>query len=130
MWSRSEQDTPFRFLLHGRRDTKFSQAFDSVVVSEAITLLRTPFRAPNANACAERWVRTVRQECLDHMLILNESHLRSVLRDFVAHDNTARPHQGLQQQCPIPRTVLPTGHTMRRRDRLGGIIHKYRREAA
>jgi putative transposase len=129
MWSRSEQDTPFRFLIHDR-DTKFSRAFDSVFVSEGITILRTPFRAPNANACAERWVRTVRQECLDHIIIFNEAHLRSVLREFVAHYNSERPHQGLQQQCPIPQTASPTGHTVRRRDRLGGIIHEYHREAA
>jgi hypothetical protein len=65
LWSVSERDVPFHFLLR-ERTTKFSQAFDSVFVSERIKILRTPLRAPNANACAERWVRTVGQECLGH----------------------------------------------------------------
>jgi transposase InsO family protein len=69
-----------RFVIHDR-DAKFSPTFDAVFRSEPIDIIRTPFRAPNANAYAERWVRSVRQECLDHLFILNEAHLSRVLAD-------------------------------------------------
>ena len=90
----------------------------------------TPFRAPNANAVAERWVRSVRGECLDQLLILNETHLRRVLTEYVDYYNQSRPHQGLQQQAPIP--FQPNNHhgPVYCRDVLGGIIHDYWREAA
>ena len=65
--------------------------------------MRTPYRAPKANAYAERWVRSVRAECLDHLLIVNEAHLRRVLAEYVAHYNRARPHRGLGQRTPVPR---------------------------
>jgi len=63
-------------------------------------VIRTPIRAPNANAYAERWVCSVRQECLDDLIIVNKRHLNSVLREYVDYDNARRPHQGLEQQCP------------------------------
>ena len=83
-----------------------------------------------ANAHAERWVRSARAECLDHLLIANEAHLRRVLAAYVAHYNEARPHQGLEQDCPIPLMAPPPGGVVRRRDRLGGLLHEYYREAA
>jgi hypothetical protein len=96
-----------------------------VFESSNIHIIPTPIKAPNANAFTERWVRTVRQECLDHLLIVNESHLRRVLQEFLAYYNTRRPHQGLEQQSPIPRpTTVATG-IINRRTILGGIINDY-----
>jgi hypothetical protein len=118
-----------RFLIHDR-DKSFAKSFDTVFRSEHIKVIRTPVRAPNANAFAERWVRTVREECLDHLLIINQAHLRRVLREFVMYYNQARPHQGLQQQIPIAKPSACNTGTIRRRDVLGGIIHDYSRVAA
>ncbi len=85
--------------------------------------------SPRANAVAERWVGTVRRECLDHLLILNERRLHCVLTAFVAYYNERRRHQSLQQQCPVPRAPAGGGR-IARRDVLEGIIHDYYREAA
>ncbi len=79
---------------------------------------------------AERWVRSVRQECLDRLLIINQSHLRHVLRDYVDYYNTASPHQGLDQQAPIPFPRGPAAGPIACHDVLGGILHDYRRQAA
>lgn len=78
VWSLAERQLPIHFLIHDR-DTKFSHAFDTVFVAEGVDILLTSIQAPNANAFAERWVRSVRQECLDQVLILTERHLRRVL---------------------------------------------------
>jgi hypothetical protein len=83
-----------RFLIHDR-DSKFSAVFDEVFRSEAIKVIQAPIRAPQANAYAERFVRTVRAECLDWLLILARRHLESVLRVYTAHYNRERPHRGL-----------------------------------
>ncbi len=93
-------------------------------------IIRTPYRAPNANAVAERWIRSVRQESLDHLLIVGEAHLRRVLSAYVAHYNLARPHQGLEQRTPIPPTAPAGEGAMRRRESLGGLLREYYREAA
>jgi putative transposase len=95
-----------------------------------VTLVRTPYRAPRANAVAERWIRSVRAECLDHLLIRNEAHLRRVLSTYIAHYNQARPHQGLDQQTPVPHAQQAPAGPVRRRDVLGGLLHEYYREAA
>jgi len=117
----------FRFLLCDR-DAKFTAAFDTVVAAEGITVLRTPVRAPRANAYAERWVGTVRREVLDRMVILGCWQLRSVLADYADHYNGHRPHRALGQASPLgpgePVVLVPTGRIMRR-DRLGGLIHEY-----
>jgi hypothetical protein len=130
-WSLSERATPARFLIHDR-DSKFSGAFDEVFRSEGITVIRTPIRAPQANAYAERFVRTVRAECLDWLLILGRRHLESVLRVYTAHYNRERPHRGLALLPPETGDVagLPTAEKIDRRDRLGGLIHEYHRAAA
>jgi transposase InsO family protein len=87
------------FLIHDR-DSKFSAVFDEVFRSEAIKVIHTPIRAPQANAYAERFVRTVRAECLDWLLILGRRHLESVLRVYTAHYNRERPHRGLALLTP------------------------------
>jgi putative transposase len=117
----------FRFLLRDR-DTKFTAAFDAVFTAEGIQVLRTPVRAPRANAYAERWVGTVRRECLDRMLILGRRHLVSVLGEYAEHYNVHRPHRALGQAPPLapgePVVFVPAGRVMRR-DRLGGLLHEY-----
>jgi len=125
-----------KFLVHDR-DTKYVASFDEVFRSEGAQILRTPFRAPNANAYAERFVRTIRSECLDHLLVVNARHLERILRSYARHYNGHRPHQGLSQGIPapqkrpplVPRMPSQPVHTytrhIRRRDRLGGLIHEY-----
>jgi transposase InsO family protein len=93
--------------------------------------VKTPVRAPKANGIAERLVRTVRAECLDWLLILNRRHLERVLRVYVDHYNTQRPHRALELQPPKPRyEATTTVGEIRRRDRLGGLIHEYHQAAA
>jgi putative transposase len=91
-------------------------------------VLRTPVRAPRANAYAERWVGTVRREVLDRMLILGVLHLRSVLAEYADHYNGHCPHRALEQAPPLapsqPPVVVPAERVVRR-DRLGGLIHEY-----
>jgi len=88
------------FLLHDR-DAKFSGPFDELIRSEGVRLVKMPVRAPQANAVAERWVRTIRNECLDHILIFGRRHLERVLRDYVAHFNGERPHRSLDLMPPV-----------------------------
>ena len=116
-----------RFLIRDR-DAKFTAAFDAVFAAEGIEVLRTPVRAPRANAYAERWVGTVRREVLDRMLIFGRRHLVSVLAEYADHYNVHRPHRALGQAPPLGSSeaavVVPVGRIVRR-DRLGGLIHEY-----
>ena len=116
------------------RDSKYSGSFDQVFASGRIRIVKTPVRAPQANAIAERFVRTVRAECLDWLLIVNRRHLERVLHVYLEHDNTNRPHRALMLQPPQPREPppppTPTVGDVRRHDRLGGLIHEYYRDAA
>jgi putative transposase len=118
-----------RFLIHDR-DSKFNAGFDEVFRSEAIEVIHTPSRAPRANAYAERFVRTVRAECLDWLLILCRRHLERVLRLYTTHYNGERPHRGLALLPAAPASAATSGHEIKRRDRLGGLIHEYHRAAA
>jgi putative transposase len=92
-------------------------------------VVRTPFGAPRANAFCERWIRTVRTECLDWLLIFSRRHLERVLRIYIHHYNYHRPHRALQLQAPeyeeLEGMPLSVGSTVRRRDRLGGLLHEY-----
>src|SRR5258706_1361006 len=128
LWCLGDESSSMRFLMHDH-DTKFTAAFDNVFVSEGFEIVLTPFRAPKANAVAERWVRSVRQECLDHLLILNQRHLWKVVTEYTHYYTTARPHQGIPHQAPSPFQPTRKG-PIRRRDILGGIIHDYYRNAA
>jgi putative transposase len=121
-----EDEHPFRFLIHDR-DTKFSRAFDEIFRTQAIEVIRTPIQAPNANAHAERWVRTLRADCLDRILILGRRHLEHVLRVYRRHYNEHRPHRALDLFPPNGRdpTPLPEPNRLERRDLLGGLIHEY-----
>jgi transposase InsO family protein len=121
----------FRFLVRDR-DAKFTAAFDAVFAAEGIRVLRTPVRAPRANAYAERWVGTVRRELLDRMLIFGCRQLRSVLAEYADHYNGHRPHRALEQIPPlgpgVPVALAPPARIVRR-DRLGGLIHEYAQAA-
>jgi putative transposase len=130
-WSLSERQTPILFLIHDR-DSKFSNVFDEVFRSEGIEIIRTPFRAPKANAFAERWVGTVRRDCLDWLLISSRGQLERVLSVYVDHYNTHRPHRSLGLRPPTPGLRLVGSSPpdrVHRRDRLGGLIHEYARAA-
>jgi putative transposase len=124
-------DDGMRFLIRDR-DSKYTGAFDEVFRSGGIRVVKTPVRAPHANAIAERFVRTVRAECLDWLLIVNRRNLERVLRVFVEHYNTQRPHRALKLHAPqrAEPPPTPTIGEIRRHDRLGGLIHEYYRDAA
>ena len=95
-------------------------------------MLKTPVRAPRANAVAERWVRTVRNECLDHVLVFGRRHLEQILRDYVTHYNAERPHRSLALAAPVglPQSRGSPSEDVLRRDVLGGLIHEYYAAAA
>jgi transposase InsO family protein len=128
-WYIQDGTLPVTVLLHDR-EGKFPPGFDRVFRSEGLSVVRTPPRCPRANCYAECWIGSARRECLDHLLILNERHLLRVLTTFVAFYNERRPHQGLEQQCPIPRARGPSEGPIQRRDVLGGISHYYDRAPA
>jgi putative transposase len=119
-----------KFLIRDR-DTKFTGVFDEVFRTEGIRVIKTPVRAPQANAYAERWIGSVRRECLDWILIFGRRHLGHVLGEYVDHYNAHRPHRGLDLGIPEARgeeldTVSPSPlQRVCRRDRLGGLIHEY-----
>jgi putative transposase len=128
-WELEDREPSMRFLIHDH-DTKFAESFDRVFRSEGIEIIHTPFQAPNANAVAERWVRSVREECLDRLIILDKRHLRRVLVEYQGYLNERRPHQGLDQGSPLGLDPIPIEGSIRHRDVLGGIIRVYYREAA
>ena len=126
----AERAHPVRFLVRAR-DTKFTASFDEVLRSERIRIIRTPIRAPRANAFAERFVGTIRRECLDRMLIFHRRQLEAVLAEYVDHYNSHRPHRSLDQKAPLSMSQVPASPSpsdathLRRSDRLGGLIHEY-----
>jgi putative transposase len=114
------------------RDSKYTGSFDEVFGGEGLRVVKRPVRTPKANAIAERFVRTVRAECLDWLLILNRRHLERVLRVYTDHYNRERPHRALRLRAPEhdKRHQSSFVGEIQRRDRLGGLIHEYYRAAA
>jgi putative transposase len=123
-----ERANRFRFLIRDR-DTKFTATFDAVFAGGGIDVIKTPPRAPRANAHAERWVATARAECLDWILIRNPGHLQRVLTIYTEHYNRSRPHRSLDLQPPIPLGAPAGDGAVQRVDLLGGLIHEYQRAA-
>ena len=128
VWQLEEAGYPAHFLIRDR-DSKYTAVFNAIFETEAIEVIKTPVRAPKANAFAERWIRTVREECLDRLIVLDQRHLHDVLTQYIRYYNCARPHQGIEQRTPIPLPVSNPQGQIERRDILHGLIHDYRRVA-
>ena len=123
----------FRFLIRDR-DAKFSGSFDAVFTAEGMRIVLTPPRSPRANAHADRWIRSARRECLDHILVHGERHLLAVLGDYASHYNRHRPHQARRQLPPDAETMPPpitdlVHARIRRRTILSGLISEYHQAA-
>jgi putative transposase len=132
-WTLAERTNPVRFLIRDH-DRKFTGSFDAVFQGQGIRVVQTPIQVPEANGIAERFVRTVRSECLDWLLIVNTRHLDRTLTVFIDHYNGYRPHRSLDLAPPNGRPAVEnwTGTGMmavKRRDRLGGLLHEYARAA-
>jgi transposase InsO family protein len=125
-----ERADGFRFLIRDR-DAKFTAAFDAVFTAAGIRVVMTPPRSPQAKAYAERFVGTLRRECLDYLLIYGQRHLRSVLTDYQRHYNTHRPHQGRALRPPLddPGRVVDMNARIQRRTVLAGLLTEYHRAA-
>lgn len=127
----------YRYVIHDR-DSIFSEQLDRWVKEMGVTVLRTPVRAPKANAICERWGGTLRRECLDFVIPLNESHLKRIVKEWGIHYNRGRPHSTLGPGLPEPtqdrvpvsdhRHQLPAGHRVEKTSVLGGLHHEYRLE--
>jgi putative transposase len=120
-----------RFLIRDR-DAKFTTAFDAVFTAIDVSVIKTPVRAPRANAIAERFVGSVRRELLDRTLIINHHHAATVLGEYAEHYNSHRPHRTLSQAAPLrplPQLTMSETNSVRRRDRLGGLLHEYQQVA-
>jgi putative transposase len=127
MMTLANREEPVRLLVRDR-DSKFTRSFDEVFRSEGIRVIRTPVRAPQAKAHAERWVGSLRRECLDRILIVGRRQLEQVVRTYISHHNEHRPHGSLEQRPPLAKPLpaeQPSPNQVGRRDRLGGVIHEY-----
>jgi putative transposase len=128
---------PYRYIIHDH-DSIFSPSLDLTLNDFGVRVLRTPVQAPTANAFCERLVGTIRRECLDYLIPLNEQHLRLTLKEFVTYYHRGRPHSALGPGTPEPtqahipasghRHHLPVGHQVTSRSVLGGLHHDYRLE--
>jgi transposase InsO family protein len=128
----AEREEAVRFLIRDR-DAKFTASFDEVFRAEGIRTIRTPIEAPKANAFAERWVRTARNDCTDQILVFGRRQLEGVLRRYVRHYNSHRPHRGLELSAPLEKRgegIERSAGKIARREILGGLIHEYERVAA
>jgi putative transposase len=132
-WGLAKRKEPIRFLIRDR-DRKFTRSVDAVFEAQHVRVVRTPVQAPEANGIAERFVRTVRSECLDWLLILNARHLEHTVKVFVEHYNSGRPHRSLglvppNGRPPVTPETIGERLNVRPRDRLGGLLHEYERAA-
>jgi putative transposase len=125
-----ERAARFRFLIRDR-DSKFTTAFDQVLVGNGTRIIKTPARSPRANSFAERYVGTLRRECLDHLLVYGERHLRRTLTEYARHYNEHRPHQSREQRPPLhePSEAVDVTARIKRGQVVHGLINEYRRAA-
>ena len=125
-----EYATRFKFLIRDR-DSKFTAVFDEVLAGNGIRIIKTPVRSPRANSFAERYAGTLRRECLDHLLIHGERHLRRILAEYARHYNEHRPHQSREQRPPLhePGQAIDMTGRITRRQVVHGLINEYRRAA-
>jgi transposase InsO family protein len=132
--ARNLTDTASGFLRDARhlivdRDPLYTAHFREILASANVELVRLPARSPNLNAYAERFVGSIKSECLRHIVPMGERHLRAVVREYVEHYHHERNHQGLNNVIPLPLGQTGKG-AVRRHERLGGVLGHYRREAA
>jgi len=128
---RSEPCQAATYLIHDR-DTKFTAQFDAMLEAEGITVKEPTAKSPNMNAFAERWAQTVQVECLDHFVVLGEDHLRYLVSEYVDYFNAERPHQAMDNRplTATPETTAPADGEILCRERLGGLLRHYYRQAA
>jgi putative transposase len=132
-WSNAAHRWPPRFLIHDR-DSRFGALFERRLRHLGIAQVRTPFRAPRANAISERWVKSVRTECLDHLFVFTEGHLRRAILSYVTYFNCWRPHRSLGQRAPLDSTAFGIRAWEAKckviaEPVLGGLHHVYRHAA-
>jgi len=125
-----ERAASFKFLIRDR-DSKFTAAFDDVLAGNGARIIKTSVRSPRANSFAERYAGTLRRECLDHLLIYSERHLRRILAEYARHYNEHRPHQSREQRPPLhePGQAIDMTGRITRRQVVHGLINEYRRAA-
>ncbi len=130
-----DASTTVKYLIRDR-DSRYTAAFDAVLADSGITTITTGIRLPRMNAIMERWIRTCRAELLDRTLIVNQAHLLHALREFETFYNDHRTHRALHAAAPLgplPQPLTESDQldhlTIRRRDRLGGILHEYHHAA-
>ncbi|WP_043488025.1 MULTISPECIES: integrase core domain-containing protein [Streptomyces] len=128
IWQLGQRAGDFTHLIRDR-DAKFTAAFDAVFASEDITVTKIPPRSPNCNPHAERFVRSVREECTDRLLIFDRGHAEKILHDYARHFNAHRPHQGRNQLAPLddPNVISLPAARIQRRQAVAGLINQYHR---
>ncbi|MEU1628475.1 integrase core domain-containing protein [Streptomyces sp. NPDC020096] len=127
-WQLGERTADFTHLIRDQ-DAKFTDAFDAVLSSEGITVAKIPPRSPNCNPHAERFIRSVREECTDHLLIFDRGHAEKILHEYARHFNSHRPHQGRSQLAPHddPNVIPLPPARLARQQAVAGMINEYRR---
>ncbi|WP_257230945.1 transposase [Streptomyces sp. UH6] len=127
MWQRSDRAARFTYLIRDR-DTKFTAAFDAVFTSEDIAVTKIPPRSPNGNPHAERFIRSVREECTNRLLLYDRGHAEKVLHEYARHFNYHRPHQGRSQLAPLddPNVIPLPSPRIQRRQAVDCLINEYR----
>jgi transposase InsO family protein len=119
-----------RYLIHDR-DSKFTESFDEILRAVDIEPVKLPARSPNLNAYAERFVKTIKTECLDHLILFGEKSLRYMITEYLAHYHAERNHQGIENVIPFPdKRLSATGQKITKSERLGGLLSFYHRKAA
>jgi transposase InsO family protein len=127
---RDGQMASARHLIHDR-DGKYAASFDEILRSVGVGIVKLPPRSPNLNAFAERFVRSIKSECLDRLVLFGEKSLRHVVREYVEHYHRERNHQGIGNAIPFPDERLSaTGQKVKKSERIGGLLSFYHRQAA